>query len=68
MTGTNRIEDVEETEDLGAYEAYGLWFRYSIRDGEIRQTQRRATKKLKIPWSESASELYRPSDRRLSAK
>jgi hypothetical protein len=22
----------------------------------------------KIPWSESASELYRPSDRRLSAK
>jgi hypothetical protein len=23
---------------------------------------------LKIPWSESASELYRPSDRRLSAK
>jgi hypothetical protein len=25
-------------------------------------------KKLKTPWSESASELYRPSDRRLSAK
>jgi hypothetical protein len=25
-------------------------------------------KKLKIPWSESASELYRPSGRRLSAK
>jgi hypothetical protein len=24
--------------------------------------------KLKTPWSESASELYRPSDRRLSAK
>jgi hypothetical protein len=24
--------------------------------------------KLKIPWPESASELYRPSDRRLSAK
>jgi hypothetical protein len=24
--------------------------------------------KKKIPWSESASELYRPSDRRLSAK
>jgi hypothetical protein len=25
-------------------------------------------KKKKPPWSESASELYRPSDRRLSAK
>jgi hypothetical protein len=25
-------------------------------------------KKKKTPWSESASELYRPSDRRLSAK
>jgi hypothetical protein len=25
-------------------------------------------KKTKTPWSESASELYRPSDRRLSAK
>jgi hypothetical protein len=25
-------------------------------------------RKKKIPWSESASELYRPSDRRLSAK
>jgi hypothetical protein len=25
-------------------------------------------KKKKFPWSESASELYRPSDRRLSAK
>jgi hypothetical protein len=24
--------------------------------------------KKKTPWSESASELYRPSDRRLSAK
>jgi hypothetical protein len=24
--------------------------------------------KTKTPWSESASELYRPSDRRLSAK
>jgi hypothetical protein len=24
--------------------------------------------KLKTPWSESACELYRPSDRRLSAK
>jgi hypothetical protein len=24
--------------------------------------------KKQIPWSESASELYRPSDRRLSAK
>jgi hypothetical protein len=24
-------------------------------------------KKKQIPWSESASELYRPSDRRLSA-
>jgi hypothetical protein len=23
---------------------------------------------IKTPWSESASELYRPSDRRLSAK
>jgi hypothetical protein len=26
------------------------------------------TTKLKTPWSESASELYRPGDRRLSAK
>jgi hypothetical protein len=26
------------------------------------------TGKKKTPWSESASELYRPSDRRLSAK
>jgi hypothetical protein len=26
------------------------------------------TVKKKTPWSESASELYRPSDRRLSAK
>jgi hypothetical protein len=25
-------------------------------------------KKEQTPWSESASELYRPSDRRLSAK
>jgi hypothetical protein len=25
-------------------------------------------KKKKTPWSQSASELYRPSDRRLSAK
>jgi hypothetical protein len=25
-------------------------------------------KKKKTPWSESVSELYRPSDRRLSAK
>jgi hypothetical protein len=25
-------------------------------------------KKTKTPWSESASELYRPSDRRLSSK
>jgi hypothetical protein len=25
-------------------------------------------KKLKTPWPESASELYRPSDRRLSVK
>jgi hypothetical protein len=25
-------------------------------------------RKKKTPWSESASELYRPSDRRLSAK
>jgi hypothetical protein len=25
-------------------------------------------KKKKTPWSESASELYRPSDRRFSAK
>jgi hypothetical protein len=27
-----------------------------------------SSKKKKTPWSESASELYRPSDRRLSAK
>jgi hypothetical protein len=26
------------------------------------------SRKKKTPWSESASELYRPSDRRLSAK
>jgi hypothetical protein len=26
------------------------------------------TKQKQTPWSESASELYRPSDRRLSAK
>jgi hypothetical protein len=31
------------------------------------QTRRQLLKK-KTPWSESASELYRPSDRRFSAK
>jgi hypothetical protein len=33
-----------------------------------RQAERKAFPLKKNPWSESASELYRPSDRRLSAK
>jgi hypothetical protein len=51
---------------------------YRHSDGEIAEITPRAGKtinctssnisKNKIPWSESASELYRPSDRRLSAK
>jgi uncharacterized alpha/beta hydrolase family protein len=31
-------------------------------------TSARRKEEKKTPWSESASELYRPSDRRLSAK
>jgi hypothetical protein len=35
----------------------------------IRRLERRMRRRRKkSPWSESASELYRPSDRRLSAK
>jgi hypothetical protein len=30
--------------------------------------EQREQKNKQTPWSESASELYRPSDRRLSAK
>jgi hypothetical protein len=39
--------------------------RYGFVDVDHPQTKK---KKKKTPWSESASELYRPSDRRLSAK
>jgi hypothetical protein len=34
----------------------------------VEQACYRATTNKQTPWSESASELYRPSDRRLSAK
>jgi hypothetical protein len=37
---------------------------YSI----LRLNSIKKKKKKKTPWSESASELYRPGDRRLSAK
>jgi hypothetical protein len=33
-----------------------------------KQTNKQTNKQTKTPWPESAGELYRPSDRRLSAK
>jgi hypothetical protein len=38
------------------------------RGPQARGTSSRGRVSKKPPWSESASELYRPSDRRLSAK
>jgi hypothetical protein len=40
----------------------------SIRVNNEANKSHTRTRKKKTPWSESASELYRPSDRRLSAK
>jgi hypothetical protein len=34
----------------------------------VRMVRHKQTTNKQTPWSESASELYRPSDRRLSAK
>jgi hypothetical protein len=51
----------DETKKL----AYKLLFKHSKTD--LTYHLRRYTKK-KTSWSEFASELYRPSDRRLSAK
>jgi hypothetical protein len=41
----------------------------AVVQGVVMQSALRSTdSKKKTPWSESASELYRPSDRRLSTK
>jgi hypothetical protein len=43
---------------------------WSVQDrkGAKEDYENKKQKKQKTPWSVSASELYRPSDRRLSAK
>jgi hypothetical protein len=45
-----------------------LQTRLLVRKGAPHQQTRNCLKKTKTPWSESVIELYRPSDRRLSAK
>jgi hypothetical protein len=42
--------------------------RIRLQQGLITVLEAFIKKKKQTPWSESASELYRPSDRRLSAK
>jgi hypothetical protein len=41
---------------------------YLVRSKDVLFCNQCSGKKLKTPWPESASELYRLSDRRLSAK
>jgi hypothetical protein len=52
------------------FERYILYVSQSIRSpGSIyKEIMRQRLQNKQTPWSESASELYRPSDRRLSAK
>jgi hypothetical protein len=42
------------------------WREFSLRN--VGPSKKKQDNGLKSPWSESASELYRPSDRRFSAK
>jgi hypothetical protein len=50
-----------------SWEAFGRVYRSFTAAVHV-HTDNTITNKKKTPWSESASELYRPSDRRLSTK
>jgi hypothetical protein len=62
---TEAVEFSEGTQNPGILANNPLQYRLSSPGSPFHAV--RSTKK-KTPWSESASELYRPSDRRLSAK
>jgi hypothetical protein len=51
-----------------SWDGHALWVPTNVGKKRVWVTQKCCLLKQKTPWPESASELYRPNDRRLSAK
>jgi hypothetical protein len=58
-------ETIRKAFKISAKESLGY---YELKKDKPMLNERQQTKTKQTPWSESESELYRPSDRRLSAK